>query len=383
MLELFLVPLMAALLFGVSFSNGSGSDDDDGGGGGGTDPVPTDGNDTLTVDPETRGTFDALAGDDTISVSAATGGTFEDVTPLQFAWNTESTDAPLQVLGGAGDDSITVTGNGVEVNGGEGADLIRVDGLRNAVIFGGDMDTIQGQDAESPPLSADDLDVIYTLTGSATFSGGSSDEVVTTTGAGAVVDAGGGDDVVRDFGGSVTLSGGDGDDTLQADISESAFLPSATDSLGFYLGNDADVLFGGAGDDLLLASHGDTLTGGAGVDRFGIYTDNTGAPGATIADFDPGSESAFVVFDSFGSPGGSGTETPASLPGRITTDLGPDGSQRVLGDGEVLVTLTGVTNARIGLDISAEGDAYTTLDGTPATAADFDVIVRMYPNVSS
>ncbi|RUS60544.1 hypothetical protein EGN72_08140 [Pseudorhodobacter sp. E13] len=289
----------------------------------------------------------------------------------------------MQVQGGAGDDSITVTGNGVEVNGGEGADEIRVEGLRNAVIFGGDMDTVQGQAAESPALSANDLDVIYNLTGRATFFGGTSDEVVATTGAGAVVNGGGGNDVLRDFGGSVTLSGGEGNDTLQADLSESAFLPSATDSLGFYLGNDADVLFGGAGDDLLLASHGDTLTGGAGVDRFGIYTDNNGAPGATVTDFDPDSESLFVVFDSYGSPGGSATETPATLPGRITTDLGPDGSQRILGDGEVLVTLTGVTDARIGLETGEDGASFARLDGTAATAADFDVIVRMYANSSS
>ena len=222
--------------------------------------MPTAGDDLLTFGPETRGTFDALAGNDTISVSAATGGTVEDITPLQFAWNTDSTDAPLSVQGGAGDDSITVTGNGVEVNGGEGADIIRVDGLRNAVIHGGDMDTIQGQDAESPPLSTDDLDVIYNLTGSATFEGGRSDEVVATTGTGAVVNAGGGDDFLRDFGGSVTLSGGGGNDTLQADISESAFLPSATDELGYYLGNDTDVVFGGAGDDQLKPDKVDFAT---------------------------------------------------------------------------------------------------------------------------
>ncbi|WP_225987510.1 calcium-binding protein [Streptomyces spectabilis] len=130
------------------------------------------------------------------------------------------------VLGGAGDDTLTLA-EGSVVLGGDGKDTIRAG--RGAISKGGNGN-----------------DTIYA-------SGENSD-----------VDGEAGNDVIRGGGNRQSLSGGDGDDTIRAG--------AGNDFL--YGGKGNDVLYGEGGDDAIYGNSGDDkLYGGAGRDTL------SGGPG--------------------------------------------------------------------------------------------------------
>lgn len=397
MFEFLLWPALFALAFGVGIVGG-GSDDQDTESeepeNPGTDeedpdtppnqeslPPTTQGNDTLTVTATMRGSLDAGGGDDMITVTAGATEALTTITPLEHDWNTQDGAPPLSVLGGAGDDVITLSGQGVFVATGTGADSVTINGLQNALIRAEAEDTIYGQDSEDLPSGTTDANVRILIDGAGTFLGGSSNDNVTTTGEGATVLGGGGNDVIYDFGGSVSIMGGDGNDAIRSDLSSLAFAPSATDRLSFYIGTDSDTLDGGAGNDSLSGSHGDRLTGGAGDDSFTIYLDEgVTSPAAVITDFAPATEQIGIFYGSIdaGLPG-----SDDALTGIITSRVTAAGTTEILGDGVVLVVVEGNTALQIGLAGAGGEGPVTTLDGVPAAFEDFDVIVSRYPNISS
>lgn len=387
MYEAYLVPGLALLLFAAAFMGdgetaapadgdgliGDGSDDQD------TPPAGTDGDDTLALTSSMLGTLDAGAGDDTITADGGSEAEFTIVTPLQLPWDTSDTEAEIEINGGAGDDVITASGTGLEVTTGAGADTVTIAGLDSSIIRADAGDTVFGQDTEDLPSGVVSPDVLTIISGAGNYVGGTSNEAVILTGAGATVAGGGGNDVVIDMGGSVSVAGGDGNDVLRTDVSESSFLASATDALSFYVGNDADTINGGAGDDRISGSHGDLLTGGSGDDQFIVFSDpDLSDRDTVITDFVPADDSLLIYVDSYEAT----TALQDSLTDNITVTTA-DGNTQILADGEVIVVLQGVTNLRIGLSTAGGEGPYTTLGGVVAPASDFDVIIARYPNAAS
>lgn len=340
-------------------------------------PVATQGDDTLTVTATMRGSLDAGDGDDTITVAAGVAEPLITITPLDHTWDTQDGDPPLSVLGGAGDDVITLAGQGVVVTTGTGADSVTINGLQNALIHAEAEDTIYGQDSDDLPSGPTDANVRIVIDGAGTFLGGSSNDSVTTTGDGATVLGGAGDDVIYDFGGSVSVMGGAGNDTIQSDISRLAFAPSATDRLSFYTGADSDTLDGGAGNDQLAASHGDRLTGGDGDDHFVLYLDdNVTAPASIVTDFAPQSEQIVIYYGSAIIP-----QDPAEtgLANSITTRVTLGGTTEILGDGNVIAVIEGQATLRIGIGTLLGGEGPVTgLDGVSGAFEDFDVVIQRF-----
>ena len=201
-----------------------------------------------------------------------------------------------EVINGlAGDDDILAGAGDDTVNAGEGADVVQ--GQVGADALNGDAgnDLMQGRG------------------GSDTLSGGLGDDWVDGNDNQDTVDGGAGDDTVVGGLAADVLTGGADDDVLVA--GELLADPLSTSALSALRGgatlNDAisseigervvlvddgaaDILDGGAGNDVLFFGAGDTATGGSGADDFGIIAG--GDTVATITDFDS-AEDVVVIFD--------------------------------------------------------------------------------------
>lgn len=173
-----------------------------------------DGDDTLAYDNATDQTYyfasaDLGAGKDTVTHTGSVDGN--------------------SVLGGAGDDDLTVGEAGV-VLGGDGNDTIHAAG--GSIAQGGnDDDTIYSEDDEG------------------------------------AVDGGAGNDMIQGGAERQNLSGGDGNDTIRAGAGDDFV----------YGGKGNDVLYGDGGNDTMYGNSGDDrLYGGAGQDTL------SGGPGTNV-----------------------------------------------------------------------------------------------------
>lgn len=383
MLSFFLVHAMMALVLASPLFDASDAQDevpDDNGEYGGGDPdgeepiVRSD--DGILVRNGATGIVRGTSDDDTITVTAEYQPADEDglyyfVTDGPYGyWQTDSGEAPLTVCGSGGDDTMTLSGSGYVATGGAGADTITLDGVHHALIEGGSGDTIYGQDADD--LLQGKGATLIELTGDATFIGGSAADKVSLYEDGGLAEGGDGDDVMYAFGTS-TLRGGGGNDRLDGDATISKYDGSQVTTIGEYRGAEGDLLDGGAGDDRLSGGYGDTLTGGAGADRISLVMDpNFGGSGAVVTDFDPSTDRLTVNFDEYDEFGG-----PFDYDGRITSTLSPEGWVEIRGDGELLVTLQGLTSVRIAWAVTEDGP-FTAVDGTPVGKDEFDILVTPF-----
>jgi Ca2+-binding RTX toxin-like protein len=186
-----------------------------------------DGNDRGTLDLPFLSWLDGGDGDDTLTVSTTT------------------TTAPVEGLGGPGDDVI-VGGSGYEIlRGGDGQDQLAA-GPGGAQLEGGPgRDRLTGGDSLEMILGGGDADTIVAGAGD-DFIYGDADLGVE---AADQIDAGPGDDRVFAGGGNDRVTGGPGADHLVG-------------------GDGADRMAGGEGDDRLDGAAGnDRATGDAGRDR--------------------------------------------------------------------------------------------------------------------
>lgn len=371
-----------------STDDGSGTD----GGGGGQDPSPgpfgTAGADDLTVPATATGRLDALGGDDSITVEAETGAplSFESPSLTSYFWETDDGAAPLVVDGGAGDDSLLLSGNGYAVTGGDGDDRIELGDARNVTVAADGADTVVGGTGQA----------LVTLTEASSYIGSNADETVVSDTSGTIamgggndrlmnagsgqVDMGAGNDWVFGQDGASSVLGGAGNDTLIGTRSDLVFSASATDLLSYYTSEDSDTLDGGTGDDLIAASHGDVVTSGAGADRINLYLEADPAlSGTEITDFDPAQDQLVIAHDYFGDVPVFGRD-PVPFTGEVTVTETPAGDTIITGrDGQVLATLRGVTGLSIGVEIAE----LTDLDGNPTPGASYDVVLTRFFNVTS
>lgn len=366
-----------------------GGGGDDGGGGEETPslPVATQGADELTLPKTATGKFDALGGDDVLTVEAETGASisFETRSLKSYFWETDDGEAPLVIDGGEGNDRLLLSGTGYEVTGGEGNDLIDLGDARKVLVRADGADTVLGGTGWA----------IVNLTETASFVGSDAEDNVVSSSDGTISTGGGDDDIFGSgqvdmgegddwfFGeyGASSVLGGAGDDTLIGTRSDSVFLPSATDLLGFYTSDDPDTLDGGVGNDIIGASHGDLVTSGTGADLIDVYLGaDPDLTGVEITDFDPTQDRLVITHDFFGRDGALPDRDPVPFTGEVSVTETPDGDTIIVGrDGQVLATLRGVT----GLSIGAEIEELTDLDGNPTPDAQYDVILTRFFNVTS
>lgn len=166
--------------------------------------------------------INALGGNDRIVVREVNG-----------AFNT-----PLNVHGGAGNDTIIGGAGNDNLNGDRGNDSISGGAGDDSLIGGRGNDTLNGD------------------SGNDTLSGGAGDDSLSGGAGDDSLMGDSGNDVIHGDSGNDSLSGGDGADSLMG-------------------GQGNDVLEGNRGPDTLNGGRGsDTLTGGAGNDRFDAVSVN-------------------------------------------------------------------------------------------------------------
>ncbi|HHS94142.1 MAG TPA: calcium-binding protein, partial [Rhodobacterales bacterium] len=202
-------------------------------------------------------------------------------------------DGSVQVImGGAGDNAITLGDDPAYAFGGDGNDTLTA-GEGAAALFGGTGDDLIA--ASGTGLWADGGSGNDHLTGGAgddTLWGGAHGEGGDARPDDDTISGGGGDDTVSGGYGADTLSGGDGDDIIDhLGRVESGYSTTHVDDFDKHIDNDADTLDGGAGNDTLLMDRADTATGGAGQDTFWVFfDDSSGAGVAEVTDFKPGED---------------------------------------------------------------------------------------------
>ena len=182
-------------------------------------------------------------------------------------------DAPNSIDAGAGDDFVDAMGGNDRVVFDEGDDE-GTGGAGDDVLFGGPGDDLlTGGPGDDEVFLADGDDASFNVTDTDPPLDEGDD----------LIRGGAGDDLIVDNMGSNTLYGDTGRDHLDA-----------TDAPGT---DTPDALFGGYGRDILLGDDGDVMSGGAGDDAFVAWTSDPGAEIVTVSDFDPESEIIFLDFD--------------------------------------------------------------------------------------
>ncbi|MEM7807225.1 MAG: calcium-binding protein [Planctomycetota bacterium] len=225
------------------------------------------------------GEFDDLDG----SIDVLVTGTGND---------TLTADGSVEMIAGAGDDTLVVTDNpDSTLDAGPGNDAVDFSAVTNNLVVnlakstliasGGPTLTLAGVESVTAGTGNDSL---TGTTGSDTlFGGDGSDTLVGNGGNDSLIGASGDDDLE----GAGTLNGGSGDDTLtSADSSGNELVGASGNDRIITDGSNADAVLAGPGDDVIIGS-GD-LDGGTGNDRFLVQSPFTTVRGGTdfdVADF--------------------------------------------------------------------------------------------------
>lgn len=196
------------------------------------------------------------------------------------------------IVGGHGDDVITVGTGSATIDGGDGDDTI-TGGTAADVIDGGDghdvidggagSDTIDAGDGHDVVTGGDELtaagDVIIGGHGDDTLSGGDGNDWLNGKSGNDVMSGDAGDDTLHGGAGKELMHGGDGNDTVNGHgNSDTIFGNGGSDRLNGNWGHDFidgddtlpttqgghDTIFGGSGRDTLLGNVGDDLVRGQG-----------------------------------------------------------------------------------------------------------------------
>lgn len=281
-----------------------------------------------------------------VTIENATGAKGNDLITGNDAANVlKGNDGNDSMYGGAGNDALwagkTDTGNDLLV-GGSGNDTLG-GGVGNDLLVGGDehadgSDTLYGGDGDDTLIGGGWQDTVLK---NKIFETG---EAILTSTEADVIWAGRGNDLILAAGGNDTIGAGPGNDQVHAGGgNDRIFLYIGDDTVSGEAGNDliysgsgADSVSGGEGNDTLWGGSGDdTLTGGSGADTFG-FTAGSGID--TINDFDLG-EDILLLSDTVTSFQSTSDVTAHST----DTD---DGALIDLGDGASLL-LVGLTLAEL------------------------------------
>ncbi|KMW58690.1 Alkaline phosphatase [Candidatus Rhodobacter oscarellae] len=200
------------------------------------------------------------------------------------------TDGVVQVVDGAlGDDLITLGSDGGYAFGGEGDDTL-VGGSGSGALYGGaGADDLTAGETGGYADGGSGADVITGGAGNDVLEGG--EHAGGAPGGDDSIDGGAGDDLIRGGHGADTLLGGAGNDVIDhlGRTEEREIIEHH--EFAWHIGEDADSLAGGEGDDTLIFDRHDTAEGGAGSDMFWLYHDGAdGLEVAQVADFQVGED---------------------------------------------------------------------------------------------
>lgn len=178
--------------------------------------------------------------------------------------------------------------------------------------------------------------------------GGSSDDRLVGSSSGELIAGGAGDDRMQGMGGDDTIAamesgadvsfGGRGDDQLvgfqEIDLGGGEYLLDED--------HQTDSLYGGSGDDIILAGAGDVITGGSGTDQLVANWATVYADPVEVLDFDPKKDQLFVHLSDFDD---QLNECPFEVESAlVTSSLDSDGEgTTVFLDGKAIFHLVGVT----------------------------------------
>ncbi|MGN2393206.1 hypothetical protein ACTFO6_17155, partial [Pelomicrobium sp. G1] len=178
------------------------------------------------------------------------------------------------LAGGAGEDLLVGAGGADVLSGGNGADLLL--GSAGDDVLLGDVDALPRDPNWRIEVGPDGRRIVSPIMGThgVVILGSALSPVLPEEGGADLLYGGAGHDLIFGDGGSDELYGGEGDDRLFGDADELDPLTHGSDYLNGGAGDDelhgnggADMLIGGAGDDRLYGGAGeDTLRGGAGED---------------------------------------------------------------------------------------------------------------------
>ena len=250
------------------------------------DPAPDDNRDTISGG---AGNDTIYGRDDDDVIDAGTGN------DLVYGGIDEDTviggDGDDVIYGDQGDDSLSGQAGSDTVYGGDGNDIV------GGGISDGD-DVVHGDAGDDTVLGGHGSDLLYGGTGNDTMAAGRGDDSVfggdgndsIQAGSGDdTVFGGAGDDTIRAQAGADSVDGGDGDDVIitydpTAELPDRDYagdgLPADDDPT-----DDIDVVDGGAGNDVIrTGDDADTIFGGAGDDRIDGGIDNDAITGGEGAD---------------------------------------------------------------------------------------------------
>ena len=229
------------------------------------------------------------AEDDAITVySMGIGQTYAGISKIMvtdagdgkdFVYIAPNVNADVEIHGGAGNDTLLLTGTGtVHAYGGEGNDMLYGGSAADYLYGDAGYDEIHGQNGNDRLFGGDGGDKLYGEGGDDSLAGGASGDTLDGGDDNDVIASDGGDDRVYGAGGNdsinvssqeavvtLSLSGGDGDDVIV---------------IGDQDGSSTITVTGGSGDDIIsmpqqTAGKLDVMCG-TGEDRIELEVDSTG-----------------------------------------------------------------------------------------------------------
>ncbi|GAB5389016.1 MAG: hypothetical protein Alpg2KO_19840 [Alphaproteobacteria bacterium] len=127
------------------------------------------------------------------------------------------------VMGGAGDDDLTTTGNFIEVYGGGGDDSLTITDHRGEFYGGTGNDTLTGGDDQQNLFGGNGMDILRGANGSDSLSGGAGDDDLDGGRNSDNLNGGAGDDLIRGGRGGDDISGDQGNDDLRGGRGNDAY----------------------------------------------------------------------------------------------------------------------------------------------------------------
>lgn len=297
-----------------------------------TEDVPcTEGDDDIVGDDKSEN-FDGLGGDDHLDGAGGDdvmeGGAGSDIllggSGDDFMDGGDGSDS---VDGGLGDDTLQYSGDD-DLNGGDGQDTLMLNLSASAAAVMLDLSDSTVQQALADGTTIVNVEKLL-------FTGGAGNDQITGGQFADSLAGGDGDDILAGGGGGDSLDGGAGSDTAVFSGAKADYLvtlgaggalvvedlrPGSPDGIMTVIGVETFQFSNGAFDPLTLISHGETITGGAADDLISGL--------ATVAGQAFASDFADIIF------GGAGDDIVVSLGGDDHIDLGADNDIAHAGDGD-------------------------------------------------
>ena len=190
------------------------------------------------------------------------------------------------LLGGDGNDTITLTDEDSEAHGGNGNDILYADDIEDSILIGGiGNDTLTGYAGDDDLYGQEGNDTLYGGSGIDHIYGGNGEDTIYGEDGNDFIEGNNGADIINGGDGADNISGGNGNDQIVGGLgNDYIYGDDGDDDIQGNLGNDN--LYGGYGNDIIVGNDGeDGLDGGAGSDNLSGGADDDTLYGGSGNDF--------------------------------------------------------------------------------------------------